>query len=176
MTTTRPFHADGPWELRWDAGGFFQATLEKVGGEEDTVANQLQPGQGSSYVPTAGDYYVKFVAMSHWTAKAVALAPGTAPETADVAKPSDLDEDQSGLPPCDDLNASEEVKQLVENSPLGRTTHLQVLDVGPVTKTTSPKGAVICHTRIVTTGGEMNFDFQSVRRNGKEFVTGQVKP
>jgi hypothetical protein len=84
MTTTRPFHVDGPWELQWSASGFFQAFLKRAGGDDEIVANQVEAGSGSSYVADGGDYSLTVNAMERWTAKAVAVRPEQAPSGADA--------------------------------------------------------------------------------------------
>ena len=173
MTTTRPFHADGPFEIEWDASGFFQTMLDRVGGGETIIANQIEGGPGSSYVPEGGDYYLKVSAMARWHARAVALPPGKAPESADLSQSGE--ESQADLPPCDGPNADDEVRDLVQNSPLGQAGHIRVLDVGPITKTTSPKGVEVCHTKLITSGGEEDYDFQNIRRNGSIFITGRPR-
>ena len=45
MTTTRPFHADGPFEIQWEAKGFFSATLVAVDGGGSLIANQADGGR-----------------------------------------------------------------------------------------------------------------------------------
>jgi len=38
MTTTRPFHVDGPWELQWTtSGGLFSIYLIKVGSDKQQL-------------------------------------------------------------------------------------------------------------------------------------------
>lgn len=76
MTTTRPFRADGPWELKWEASGnIFQVFLYRAGevhgqAMPNIVANQMGSGPGSSYVPRGGEYYLVVNAMGRWNMRA----------------------------------------------------------------------------------------------------------
>jgi hypothetical protein len=165
--------ADCPFGIQWDASGFFQATLNRVGGDDSIIANQIQGGPGSSYVPEGGDYYLKVSAMAGWRAKAVALPSGTAPDSGNVQPSSE--ESRADLPPCDGRDASKEVTELVQNSPWEQLMHIRVLDVGPITATTSPKGVEVCHTMLVTSGSIIGYDFQNIRQNGKIFISGRQR-
>jgi len=174
MTTTRPFHADGPFEIQWDARGFFQATLNHVGADKTIIANQTEGSTGSSYVSEGGDYYLDISALGPWRTRAVALPPGQAPDSADVQEPP-AGENQAGLPPCNGPDASTEITELVQSSPWGQVAHIRVLDVGPITATLSPRGIEVCHTTLVTTGGTVKYDFQYMRQNGKIFTSGRPR-
>lgn len=73
MMTTRPFHVDGPWELRWHSTRYFSATLHPVGQDHgDLVANQ-SAGSSSAYRPNGGTFYIEFDSSSDWSAEAVSL-------------------------------------------------------------------------------------------------------
>jgi hypothetical protein len=157
--------------MQWEATGYFGAFMRPINGSQTLFANRLEKGTGGSYVPDGGDYHVKVNAMGKWRLKAVALPPGQAPESANVSQPDT--ESQANLPPCDGPDATEEIKELVLNSPWGQVTHIRVLDVGPITKTASPKGVEVCHAKLITTGGDINFDFQNVRTNGKIYMSGR---
>ena len=77
MQATRPFHLDGPGELQWQmSGDLFQAMMYKIGNDKmpDIVANQIEAGLGTYYIPNGGDYYIKFNAMGKWSARVVALS------------------------------------------------------------------------------------------------------
>ena len=139
-------------------------------GDETLIANQIQGGPGSSYVAEGGDYYLKVSAMARWQTSAVTLAPSTTPEAGD-AKPG-ADTTQADLPPCNDAAAPTDVTDLVQDSPWGQMGHIRVLDVGPITTTTSPKGIEVCHATLVTTAGTFGYDFHNVRENGKVFISG----
>mgnify|MGYP006898551179 CR=1 FL=1 len=70
----RPFKADGPWELQWEADGFFQAWLIQPNGQAGVVvANQMQAGPGSFYSTQTGEITIQFNAMQRWRAKVVAV-------------------------------------------------------------------------------------------------------
>jgi len=74
--TTRPFHADGPWEIQWaTASGPFVIELAKPGGRSDVIANQTHQASSSSLVPEGGDYYLKVIANSPWSIKLVSVPP-----------------------------------------------------------------------------------------------------
>lgn len=66
---TRPFAAPGPWDIQWDAkGSIFQLFLyTEKGALEGFPANQQGPGEGSSYQPKAGTYYLQVNAIGEWT-------------------------------------------------------------------------------------------------------------
>jgi hypothetical protein len=79
LTTTRPFHAAGPWELQWEASGLFQVFLHRPGHDEsgempDIIANQVQGSKGSAYVDHGGDFYLQISALAPWTARAVLVS------------------------------------------------------------------------------------------------------
>ncbi|MBV9251917.1 MAG: hypothetical protein JO227_22090 [Acetobacteraceae bacterium] len=107
--------------------------------------------------------------MGQWRLKAVALPAGEAPETAKVEQPA---EDQADLPPCDGPDAVSDVTELVSASPWAQTMHIRVLDIGPITKTTSPEGVTVCHTKVITNGGTFPYDFHGIRENGKVYLSG----
>jgi hypothetical protein len=71
MTTTRPFHAEGPFEVQWETTEYFSAYLDQVGGHQTLIANQNSAG--SSYVPDGGNFYIKIEAMGDWHIRVVAL-------------------------------------------------------------------------------------------------------
>jgi membrane-associated protease RseP (regulator of RpoE activity) len=74
--TTRPFHADGPWEIQWaTSSGPFVIELAKPGGKSDVIANQTHQASSSSVVPEGGDYYLKVIANSPWSIKLVSVPP-----------------------------------------------------------------------------------------------------
>ncbi|MBV9251671.1 MAG: hypothetical protein JO227_20805 [Acetobacteraceae bacterium] len=101
--------------------------------------------------------------------KAVALPPGEAPQSADVEPP---EEDQSGLPP---LDADKDVTELANESPWAQLMNMRVLDVGPLTKATSPKGVDVCRTKLITTGGSFWYDLHNVRENGNVYIRGHLR-
>ena len=70
---TRPFTTNGPWEIQWDAhGNIFQLFLYTTDGNMIGVpANQQGPGEGTSYQPKAGKYYLQVNAMGNWTIRIV---------------------------------------------------------------------------------------------------------
>jgi hypothetical protein len=66
--STRPFNIMNNWEIRWnDRGGTFSIELKTAsGGYKGLVANQIQAGQGASYQPEAGEYYLEISGMGDW--------------------------------------------------------------------------------------------------------------
>jgi len=73
MKTTRPFTVDSSWEIQWKASGMiFQVYLQSEDGQMvDILANQQGEGEGSSYNPKAGTYYLEINAMGEWEVKIV---------------------------------------------------------------------------------------------------------
>lgn len=73
MKTTRPFTVNSNWEIQWDADGrIFQVYLQSEDGQMvDILANQQGEGEGSSYSPKTGTYYLKINAMGNWKIKIV---------------------------------------------------------------------------------------------------------
>lgn len=73
MKTTRPFTVDSSWELQWKASGMvFQVYLQSEDGQMvDILANQQGEGEGSSYSPKTGTYYLEINAMGDWEIKIV---------------------------------------------------------------------------------------------------------
>ncbi len=70
--TTRPFHVDGPWEVRWRSDGAFSAVLHLVGAATTTlIAQAPQHGASSAYQPKAGDFYLEVDASGPWTMEVV---------------------------------------------------------------------------------------------------------
>lgn len=69
IQNTRPFTVSGPWEVSWDArGDLFQLYIhDEVGNLVGVAANQMGVGDGSSYQPTAGIYYLQVNAIGSWT-------------------------------------------------------------------------------------------------------------
>jgi hypothetical protein len=154
---TRPFHVDGPWELQWNtAKGYFSATLHRTSGHGPTavlLANGTESGSSSSYQPVGGDFYVEFGAMQPWSARVVALpAPASSKDEPTSEEPLlNVSGDQSGIPPCNGPGASDEIKKLVENSPLGQMTHLSVIHVGDISsRPRLYQRARSCHFALIT--------------------------
>lgn len=70
----RPFHVDGPWELRWTASQLFQVMAYRDGDDmPEILANQMGPGSGTSYVPKGGTYRLVFNCTGKWSATAIRL-------------------------------------------------------------------------------------------------------
>jgi hypothetical protein len=69
IKNTKPFTVSDSWEVSWDANGsIFQIYLYDAGGSmEGVLANQQGPGEGSSYQPTPGRYYLKINAIGSWS-------------------------------------------------------------------------------------------------------------
>ncbi|MCF8307415.1 MAG: hypothetical protein K9I68_00245 [Bacteroidales bacterium] len=65
---TRPFNAPSGWEIQWNAkGSLFQIYLYKANGSLVGVpANQQGAGEGNSYQPKKGKYYLQINAMGDW--------------------------------------------------------------------------------------------------------------
>jgi hypothetical protein len=93
---TRPFHAEGPWELQWTSSkGYFSATLHRTSdpdGSGKLLANGTQGGSSSFYHPTGGDFYITFTGSQPWSAVAVAIP---LPEEAPTAQAAPVVPDQS---------------------------------------------------------------------------------
>ena len=72
---TRPFTTTGPWEVQWDAeGDIFQLFLYTANGDLDSLpANQQGSGEGTSYHPKAGKYYLQVNAIGNWKIRIVSL-------------------------------------------------------------------------------------------------------
>ena len=66
--TTRPFTMRGPWTVYWNAkGDIFQIYLYSGNGDlVDVSANQMQAGEGSSYVARGGTFYLEVNALGIW--------------------------------------------------------------------------------------------------------------
>ena len=74
--TTRPFHANGPWEIQWaTSSGPFVIELAKLGGRSDVIASQTHQASSSSFVAEGGDYYLKVIANNPWSIKLVNVPP-----------------------------------------------------------------------------------------------------
>lgn len=73
---TRPFSVNKGWEIQWDAkGDIFQLYLYNADGDMIGVpANQQGSGQGSSYQPKGGKYYLQVNAIGNWTIKIVQIS------------------------------------------------------------------------------------------------------
>ena len=70
--TTRPFHVDGPWELRWSSDGPFSAVLHQLDGDEvHVVAEASGRASSSAFWPKGGDYYLEVTTTAPWTASVV---------------------------------------------------------------------------------------------------------
>jgi len=65
---TRPFTAQGPWEVQWDTDGdIFQLYLMDANGQMvGVLANQMGPGSSSSYHARRGTYSFQVNAMGDW--------------------------------------------------------------------------------------------------------------
>jgi len=70
---TRPFTTTGAWEVQWDAkGDIFQLFLYTANGDMAGIpANQQGSGNGASYQPKAGKYYLQVNAIGTWSIKIV---------------------------------------------------------------------------------------------------------
>ena len=175
---TRPFHVDGPWELQWNTSeGYFSATLHRTSGAESRealLANGTEAGSSSSYQPTGGDFYLGFQAGQPWSARVVSLPVSKIPESQSVTGEPLLkvSGDQSDLPPCNGSGASEDIKNLVENSPLGKTLNITVLHVGTITSRAIRDGMNICTAALITNGGDRSYDFQYYREDGEIYIFG----
>lgn len=176
---TRPFHVDGPWELQWSTDkGYFSATLHRTSGpgsKVELLANGMGGGSSSSYRPTGGDFYLEFGAMQRWSARVVSVpAPDSIKTDPESEEPLlNVSGDQSGLPPCNGAGASDEIKNLIEHSPLGQTMHISVIHVGAITSRQIKDGMSICSAPLMTNGGEISYDFQFYRKDGRIFIYGK---
>ena len=70
---TRPFKATVPWEIRWDAkGDIFQVFVYTALGDlVGVAANQQGSGDGASYQPKRGTYYLGINALGMWSIEMV---------------------------------------------------------------------------------------------------------
>ncbi len=80
--TTRPFTVSDGWEIQWSYKannilggiGIFSVDLYDDSGKLlDTVAMQQKSGEGSSYNPRGGKYYLKIDAIGDWKVKIIQL-------------------------------------------------------------------------------------------------------
>jgi hypothetical protein len=71
----RPFTVKDKWELQWDSKGSMLAiTVYKADGTLfDVGPMQKGPGNGSSYQPKGGNYYLKVSGSGDWTVTVVQL-------------------------------------------------------------------------------------------------------
>lgn len=78
-TNTRPFSVGPGWEIQWDArGSIFQVFLHSGDGEMLGVpANQQGAGEGSSYQPAGGEYYLQVNAIGRWEIDIVQVSEQT---------------------------------------------------------------------------------------------------
>ena len=76
MQTTRPFEVNGPWECQWKAKGMlFQIELYTADGSlVNIIANQLGSGNGSSYQPKGGKYYIEINSIGDWKVNIVQIS------------------------------------------------------------------------------------------------------
>ena len=72
---TRPFRTSGPWEVQWqNDGAGFAIWLHASDGERlDLLANEASAGSGSSFVPTAGSYYLDISGSDLWIVRVVEI-------------------------------------------------------------------------------------------------------
>ena len=75
IQNTRPFTVQDGWEVQWNTSGdIFQIFVYTAGGDiVGVAANQQGPGEGASYQPKGGRYYLQMNAMGTWTVKVVQL-------------------------------------------------------------------------------------------------------
>jgi hypothetical protein len=84
--TTRPFHADGPWELQWEATStngaiLFSAESYLVGQPEhfekllaNTGGETKEPHlSGTAYHEKGGDYYLTISSFGLWRVRVVSV-------------------------------------------------------------------------------------------------------
>lgn len=69
IKNTRPFKTDGPWEIHWKASGsIFQVYLHSLNGDlVEVLASQSESGDGSSYCPKRGEFYLNVNTNDNWT-------------------------------------------------------------------------------------------------------------
>lgn len=68
IVNTKPFKVNDSWNIEWDSKGYiFQVYVFTESGElVGVAANQMGPGQGSSFQPRGGSYYLEVNAMGDW--------------------------------------------------------------------------------------------------------------
>ena len=98
---------------------------------------------------------------------------GSTAESPDQEPLLDVSGDQSGLPPCDGENGKDEIKKLLESSPLGQTQHISVLHASDISIRPIRDAMAICTASMTTNGGELTYDFQYYRKDGEVFVFGK---
>ena len=71
IQNTRPFRTVGAWEVNWySKGDIFQIYLYNTDGEMlEILSSQSKAGEGSSYYPNGGTYYLKVNAADDWEIK-----------------------------------------------------------------------------------------------------------
>ncbi len=73
IRNTKPFSANSPFEVKWDAKGeFFSIYLyDENGTLINVLGNQNDPGEGSSYFAKSGKYYFSVSTLGDWSVKVV---------------------------------------------------------------------------------------------------------
>jgi len=66
----RPFSVEGQWELRWDLKGQSFAVYLKQSDDEPVgltpMVSQKKPGNGSTFYPKSGSFYLRIIAEGDW--------------------------------------------------------------------------------------------------------------
>ena len=72
---TRPFNTTGPWEIQWNAEGdiFHVSVYSATGDRVGVAANQQGAGDGASYQPKPGTYYLNVNALGKWSMEIVEI-------------------------------------------------------------------------------------------------------
>ena len=69
---TRPFTVPDGWEVQWVNLDFLQIFVQQIDEDRlDMAANQITAGNGSSYQPIGGRYYLKINGVGDWVVKVV---------------------------------------------------------------------------------------------------------
>ena len=89
---TRPFSVARQWELHWDADGPITVSLHTEGGEpKGVIAKQNNGGEGTTFQPQGGSYYLEIDTEGNWEISIHSLSEtqaAAAPPAAIAAEPT----------------------------------------------------------------------------------------
>jgi hypothetical protein len=75
IKNSKSFTADGPWEVQWNTNsdsGISIYLYDATNGEIiENLASQPGPGEGSSYYPQPGQYYLSIISGGAWEIKII---------------------------------------------------------------------------------------------------------
>jgi len=72
--TTRPLNFETAWEIYWESKDGINITLyDKEGNFVESVAGQMEAGEGNSYNPKKGKFCLNIFSMGDWKIKIIAI-------------------------------------------------------------------------------------------------------